>query len=312
MQSHDELHVILGAGQIGSRLAQVLAAQGKRVRQVRRSAKGIPAGVEACPGDIRERTFAERAGAGAAVIYDCMNPSYDQWDAQLLPIARGAVHAAESAGAKLVALDCLYMYGRPEGGVMHEESARNPCSRKGTLRVALEQLRTASRARVSIARASDFFGTGLQQSAFSDRFFTRAFAGKAVECLGDPDMPHSYTYVEDVVTALATLGAGGEQGIWHIPTTSHGTTRDLYDRVGAALGLGPLKVTRVPKLVMRAVGLLDPIMREMVEMTYQWEVPYVIDDRKFRATFGVEPTPLDQAVREVASWARQQYVLQAA
>ncbi|HEX5656983.1 MAG TPA: NAD-dependent epimerase/dehydratase family protein, partial [Polyangiales bacterium] len=285
---------------------QVLKEQGKRVRQVRRSAKGIATGIEACPGDITELTFAERAGAGASVIYDCMNPTYDKWDEQLLPIARGSLHAAETSGAKLVALDCLYMYGRPLGGVMHEDSTRAPCSHKGELRVELEQLRMSGGVRVAIARASDFFGAGLQQSAFSDRFFERAFAGKAVECLGDADMPHSYTYVEDVVTALATLGREGE-GIWHVPTSWHGTTRELYDLVGVAIGVGPLKVMRVPKLLVRGLGLFNGIMREMVEMMYQWEVPYVLDDSKFRKAFGIEATPIERAVSEVASWARQQH-----
>ncbi|MET0285995.1 MAG: NAD-dependent epimerase/dehydratase family protein [Polyangiales bacterium] len=305
METQNELHVVLGAGQIGSRLVQELVKQGKRVRQVRRSANGIPASVEACPGDIRELAFAERAGEGASVIYDCMNPTYDKWDEQLLPIARGSLHAAESAGAKLVALDCLYMYGRPHGGIMHEESSRQPCSHKGELRVELEELRMRSAARVAIARAGDFFGAGLNQSLFSERFFERALAGKAVEVFGDPDLPHSYTYAQDVVTALATLGAREQTGIWHVPTCHHGTTRELIDRVGVALGLGPLKLMRVPKLVLRGMGLFNPIMREMVEMVYQWEVAYVVDDSKFRKAFGIEATPTEQAVREVASWARK-------
>ena len=38
-------------------------------------------------------------------------------------------------------------------------------------------------------------------------------------------------------------------------------------------------------------------MRALREMVYQWERPYVIDDRRFRSTFGVEPTPIDAALR---------------
>jgi hypothetical protein len=112
-----------------------------------------------------------------------------------------------------------------------------------------------------------------------------------------------------VVTALATLGARPEADgkVWHVPTSWHGTTRELYDRVGVALGVAPLKVMRVPKLLVRGMGLFNPLMREMVEMMYQWEVPYVLDDSKFRKTFGIVATPIEQAVGEVASWARQHY-----
>jgi hypothetical protein len=35
-------------------------------------------------------------------------------------------------------------------------------------------------------------------------------------------------------------------------------------------------------------------------MTYQWKVPYVPDDRRFRAAFGVEPTPAAEAVAATA------------
>jgi nucleoside-diphosphate-sugar epimerase len=304
------LHVVLGAGQIGSRLAQNLVARGERVRIVRRGS-GAPAGVELRQGDIRELSFAAEAAAGASVVYDCMNPAYHQWDQQLLALGRGSLHAARTSGAKLVALDCLYMYGRPHGA-MREDSPRQPCSHKGELRVQLEQLRMGAHqrgeARVAVARASDFFGAGLQQSAFSDRFFERAFAGKSVECMGDPDMPHSYTYAEDVVTALATLGAHAQADgqVWHVPTPAAESTRAFYERMGRALGLA-IETARVPKLVLRALGLFDPMMRELVEMTYQWEVPFVLDGSQFTHTFGIAATPVEQAVAEVARWARAHY-----
>jgi hypothetical protein len=38
-------------------------------------------------------------------------------------------------------------------------------------------------------------------------------------------------------------------------------------------------------------------MRAIREMLYQWQRPYVIDDRRFRTTFGVEATPIDEAIR---------------
>jgi nucleoside-diphosphate-sugar epimerase len=138
--------------------------------------------------------------------------------------------------------------------------------------------------------------------------FERAFAGKSVECIGDPDMPHSYTFAEDVVKALATLGARKEADgqVWHVPTPAAESTRALNDRVGRALGI-TIKTARVPKLVLRALGLFDPLMRELVEMTYQWEVPYVIDDGKFTRTFGIAATPVFQAVAQVAQWARVLY-----
>src|SRR4051794_26743321 len=102
------LYVVLGAGQIGSRIAEILVARGDRVRVVQRGAPTrAVAGITHVRGDITDLAFAERATAGASVVFDCMNPAYDQWEANLLRIGRGALHGAAKAKAKLVALDCL-------------------------------------------------------------------------------------------------------------------------------------------------------------------------------------------------------------
>lgn len=306
------LHVILGAGQVGSRLAMHLAERGHRVRIVQRGAGKPQAGVEHVRGDITDLAFAESAARGASVVYDCMNPAYHQWPTHLLPIGRGALHGAKMAGAKLVALDCLYMYGRPNGA-MREDSPLAPCSKKGVLRVELANMRLDAHRRgdvaVAIARASDFFGPNLPYSAWSSRFFERVYAGRAGECMGDPDMPHSYTYVEDIVRSLAALGESATSGarafgrVWHIPTAKAESTRALANRLGDALGL-PIKMKRVPKILLRTAGLFDPFMREVVEMTYQWEMPYVLDSSRFESELRITPTPVEDAVHATAAWAR--------
>jgi len=304
----NDIHVILGAGQIGSRLAEVLLAKGHRVRLVRKGPGGEPrANLEHASGNIMDLAFAEQATRGAAVVYDCMNPAYHMWPEHLLPMARGALHGARKAGAKLVALDCLYMYGRPVGP-MREDSPLTPCSKKGALRVQLAELRlSADRrgdVRVAIGRASDFFGSNLPYSLWSDRFFQRVFAGRAAECMGDPDALHSYTYAPDIARALATLGEREEAmgRVWHLPTNAAESTRMLAQRLGRALEL-EVQVARVPKWVARALGIFDPMLRELVEMMYQWDVPYVMDDSRFRKAFGYGPTPIEEAVAEVATWA---------
>lgn len=310
MNTNQELHVVLGAGQIGPRVAERLLEQGYRVRIVRKSRAGAArANLEWRHGDIRDLAFAEEATRGATVVYDCMNPPYHMWPELLLPIAKGALHGATKAGARLVALDSLYMYGRPTGP-MREDTPMNPCSKKGALRAELSEVRMGANARgdvsVTLGRASDFFGPDLPLSYFSERFFDRIQAGKAAECTGDPDMPHAYTYAEDVARALVTLGthdaAAGQ--IWHVPTNRAESTRALVARIGAALGL-EAKTARIPTFVLRGLGLFSPFMRELVEMTYQWEVPFEVDDSKFVRAFGWSATPVEEAVAATADWARR-------
>jgi hypothetical protein len=68
----------------------------------------------------------------------------------------------------------------------------------------------------------------------------------------------------------------------------------------------------VPRLVLHAVGVFSPYMREVAEMAYQWDVPFVIDDARFRAAFGQGPTPVEEAVAATASWARGRFAIRAA
>jgi nucleoside-diphosphate-sugar epimerase len=309
MNSSGPLHVIFGSGQIGARVARILLARGARVRVVARH-PGAPAGAEALAGDARDHAFAADAARGASVVFDTMNPPYHLWRRELLPTAAGALSAATAAGAKLVALDCLYMYGAP-AGPMTEDAPLAPNSRKGELRVRLAELRLEAMrrgdAKVAIGRASDFFGPDLPLSWWSDRFFTRVLAGKPAECLGDPDQPHSYTYADDVARGLVALAdADDATGVWHLPTAPAESTRALGERLGRALGVTVDFATMSP-LLLRALGVIVPFMRELPEMAYQWQAPFVLDDGRFRARFGFGATPVDEQVAATAAWARARY-----
>lgn len=302
----NSLHVVFGAGQIGTRLANLLLARGHRVRMVSRNPMP-PAGVERAAGDARDAAFAEDAARGAAVVYDCINPLYQHWRRDLLTLGGSTLRAARANGAALVALDCLYMYGAP-AGPMTETTPVKPCSKKGEVRAQLADLRlqalSRGELRVAIARASDFFGPALAQSWWSERLFSRVRAGKRGEVLGDPDQPHSYSYADDVARALLELGAADDAaGVWHVPTVAAESARQLGARLGRALATR-VEMTRMSPLVLCALGIVSPFMRELPELTYQWEQPFILDDSKFRARFGIAPTPIDEQVAVVAAWAR--------
>jgi hypothetical protein len=101
--------------------------------------------------------------------------------------------------------------------------------------------------------------------------------------------------------------------VWHLPTVAAESTRALAERIGRRLELDRVvRVARVPRIALRALGLFSPMMREVAEMTYQWDVPYVLDDTKFRAAFGVEPTPIEEQVDVVARWGRDTFGARAA
>lgn len=309
-----DLHVVFGAGQIGPLLAARLLELHKRVRLVRRSTGGIP-GAEFAAGDALDPRFCAEQARGAVAVYHCMNPAYDAraWSDELPRLAANLVAAAGGTGARLVVLDNLYALGRPRGRALDEDLPMNPCSHKGEIRAevaeALFEAHRRGDARVAMGRASDFYGPGGVQTHFGERFWKPALAGKPVTLLGGLEEPHTYHFVKDVARGLAALGLAEEDvagRAWMLPCAPAGSTRELVGRFSEALG-SPIRVRSMPPLALRALGLVVPVLREVAEMSYQWEEPFVVDDRRFRDRFGVEATSPPEGARQTAAWARRAY-----
>jgi len=308
------VHVVFGAGQIGRVLAERLRALGKHVRVARKSAAAVPVeGIEVERGDAMDAGFCARAVADAAVVYHCVNTPYFArvWRETLPRIQANLVAAAGRASARLVVLDNLYAYGRT-GGTMSEATPQNPCSAKGEIRARLyDDLQQAVRrgdVRAAIGRASDFYGPNAPSSMLGDRVLRPILAGKSVWLIVNPDPPHTYHFTRDVAEGLARLGLdAGVDGLWMLPCAPAVGTRAMIEKFGTALGR-PIDVKRVPRLAFSLLAPVVPLVRELKEMAYQWEEPFIVDDARFRARFGDRATPLDAGVRETLAWGRNALV----
>jgi nucleoside-diphosphate-sugar epimerase len=300
-------HVIFGTGAIGLAVLDALRRRGETARLVNRSGSArVPADVEVVGGDARDAGFTTGVARGADVVYQTLNPPYAEWTAQFPPLQAGVLAAAEATGARLVSMENVYMYGRPGGRVLTEDCAYEAHTRKGQLRgrMARELLAAhdAGRVEVAIGRASDYFGPrGGAQSNLGDRVFPAALEGKTATVLGDPEQPHTYTYVPDIGEGLAVLGehpdAPGQ--VWHLPNDPDTrTTRQLVDIAYRLAGQPRSRLRRLPPVLLRAVGLVNPTMRELVEMQYQFEEPFVVDSSKITNKLGVEATPVETALTD--------------
>jgi nucleoside-diphosphate-sugar epimerase len=306
--------VIFGAGQIGTPLASLLRDRGHPVRIARRSGGG-PEGIEVRHGDAGDPAFATDAAKAASVIYHCMNPAYDSkvWARELPRLMDALISAAARAGARLVVLDNLYLFGRPAGQPLNEDSPVNPCSRKGEIRAQVNQRLMAAHARgdvrAVVARGSDYYGPRGVATYFGDAFWPEALKSGRATLLVNPEPPHTYHYTLDVAAGLAALGDASDDVTgrwWMLPAAPAESTRAMVARLGKALGR-ELRPRRMPPWLIGLGGRFVPILRELAEMGYQWEEPFVTDDRRFRERFGTTPTPLDEGARATVEWALRHY-----
>lgn len=304
------LHVVFGTGPVGRAVIQELVAKGKRVRVVNRSGKvDVPAGVEVLAGDASDALVAVKLAQDAQVVYNCTNVPYTRWPELFPPLQQGIIAGVKAAGARLVAMENVYMYGPTGGKPLTEDLPYAATTRKGRTRARMaEELLAAHKRgdiRVAIGRASDFFGPGVLDSMLGERIFVPVLTGKAAQVIGNPDLLHSYTYMPDIGKALVILGERDEAlgRAWHIPSPPAGTTRAIVALI-AQESRQQARLQALPSLLLQALGLFNPTMREVAEMRYEFEEDFILDASPFEQTFGMHATPLREAIQATVEWFR--------
>jgi nucleoside-diphosphate-sugar epimerase len=304
------LHVIVGAGPVGSATARLLAARGEEVRLLSRRGGGPSVeGVQLVAADATDTAALARHASGAVALYSCGGPAYHRWTTGWPPLGAALLRAAEASGAVLATTGNLYAYGAVDGPVTEQLPVR-PNSAKGEVRAGLWAdalaAHEAGRLRTTEVRGSDYLGAGTL-SAFTTLVLPKVLAGKRASVPADLDAPHSWTHVGDVartlVAAAADERAWGRP--WHVPTAPAVSLRRLAERAAELAGVPKARLTSMSGFTLRLGGLFNPMAREMVEMQYQLRKPFVLDSSAATAAFGIEPKSTDDALRETIDGLRE-------
>jgi nucleoside-diphosphate-sugar epimerase len=300
-------HVLLGAGgSIADPLTRELLKQRRTVRLVSRRGATVE-GAESVRADLLDVSSVQQAVEPGSVVYLLAGLRYETavWRDEWPKVMHNAIEACARRGARLIFFDNVYMYGRVDG-VMTEKTPVNPNSRKGEVRARIaEELFAATksgRLKACIARAADFYGPDASNSVLHQLVFTPLSKGKAAQWLVNANVPHSFTYTPDCGRALPLLAAADDVWgqIWHMPTAAPPPTGTEFVALAArALRAEPqLKVLR--PWMLRMAGLFNRTIREIVEMLYQYEIPYVFDSSNFERHFACSPTPYARGIEETA------------
>ncbi|UNO42360.1 NAD-dependent epimerase/dehydratase family protein [Streptomyces sp. MST-110588] len=303
-------YVIVGFGPAGAATARLLAERGHSVRVVTKSGRDPEPGIEHIALDASDSGRLTEASRGATAIFGCAAPPYHRWADQWPPLASSLCAAAEATGAVLVMLGNLYGYG-PVDGPLTEELPLAATGTKGRVRAAVwEQARALhdqGRIKAVEVRASDFFGPGVTDGGhLAARVMPRLLRGKPVSVLGDPDAPHSWSYLPDVARALAEV-ADEERAwgrAWHVPTEPARSMREMVGRLADRAGTGPVAVRRLPPAVLGVASVFSPLIRELKEVRYQFDRPFVMDSGAYEAAFTVRATPVEEQVGATVDWWR--------
>jgi nucleoside-diphosphate-sugar epimerase len=294
--------IVLGAaGRLGRAAAEAFCDAGWTVASLVRAsaAPRVAPGTEIIEIDARDADAVVEAARGADVILHALNPPYTEWPKLARPYADAAIAAARASGATLLFPGNVYNYGPPMPPVIDETAPMQPRSRKGRLRVEIEQrMQDAADVRTIILRAGDFFG-GAGLGSWFDRVIVKNVAQGRLTYPGALDVVHEWAYLPDLAAALVRL-AEVRATLARFETfgfPGHAVTgRELVAAIARARGRG-MQISTMPWFGLRLLSPVVPIFRELTEMAYLWNEPHRIDGKKLAAATGKVPrTPFDAAV----------------
>lgn len=303
------MQTILGAGgTIGVELARLLPQYTDQVRLVSRKPQKVTGREELCTADLTSKEDVLRAVAGSEVAYLTVGLPYSAavWEAQWPLVMDNVLAACKEHRCKLVFFDNVYMYDPDHMHAMDEHTPVRPTSRKGKVRAAIAArlLDSAAKGDVNalIARSADFYGPGIERNGMvREMIFKKLASGEKANWLCSFDRVHSVTYTPDAAAATALLGNTGDAygQVWHLPTAADPPTgKEWIEMIARELGVAPRRQL-APKFLVRLMGLFMPLMKELVEMLYQYDRDYVFKSDKFEKRFGMVPTSYAHGIKTI-------------
>lgn len=291
--------VVLGAGPVGRAIVDVLVGRGHRPIVVTRSGTSLD-GAVARRADMSIVEQARQAVADATLVFTTAQPDYHRWEEEFPALQASIVGACSQADVPLMVVENLYAYGQHDGPLT-ESTPMRPNSKKGRVRYemwrALEAASAAGELEMAVVRASDFFGPGVEGSAFGNRFFDPLAKGEPAQTMGSVDVPHSVTFVPDVAEALVRVAEDDSTWgrAWHVPTAPAISQTEIANLAAAVVGQ-PGGAKAAPRWLLRILGVFIAPVRESIEMLYEFDREFVVDSSAFTEHFGMEATPLDEAL----------------
>ncbi len=304
------MQTILGSGgAIGTELAKALTKYTSSVRLVSRNPKAVNENDELVKCNLLNQDEANKAVKGSDVAYLTIGLPYKTktWQEQWPVVVSNVIGACKMHKSKLVFFDNIYMLDPEHLDNITEETPINPASKKGKLRAKIAKMVMDAAAtkeiEALIARSADFYGPGINNGVLNEVVLKNLKNGKKANWLCSLDYKHSFTYTPDAAKATALLGNTdvAYRQVWNLPTAPDPLTgKEWVEAIAKELGVKP-KVMVASKFMVKLVGLFNPIMRELVEMLYQYDRDYCFNSSKFNSAFDFETTPYKEGIRKLIS-----------
>ena len=300
--------VVLGYGAVGQATVKLLNEKGFSVTVAQRTQPSdLPAGVNFKCCDVLNSESVRKClyGFNQLVIAVGFKYKVKVWQSQWPVAMRNIVNVSLEHGLRAIFVDNLYMYG-PQILPLHEGMALTDHVGKPSVRSEITQIWkdavNKNGLKFAALRAPDFFGPNVLLSQFGEVVFGNLAKGGSAQFLIPIDQPHDFAYVPDIARAVKALVEAPDSDfgqVWHLPCSSTMSPRQLMELGAESLGVTP-KVFSFSLWQLRILGVFSPLVKEMWDMRFQWDRPYVVDAKKFKNRFKFEATPFNVSIPATA------------
>ncbi|MBM9546862.1 SDR family NAD(P)-dependent oxidoreductase [Leptospira sp. 201903074] len=303
--------LVLGAtGGTGKALVQELMARGiatiafgrnQGALEILAKELGNPKKLELALGDVFKWESIRDAAKTADIIFQAANVPYQEMAAKSLLLAESVMKAAEANSQKIVFVDGIYVYGPNPGYAVEESYPRKPNSKKGKIRIEMENLIFSDRWKQSkplIVRLPDYYGPSSKNAYLNPTLEGLAF-GKTALFIGDTSVKREYIYLPDAAKMIVNL-ASRESSYgrnWNVP----GQVISAKEIVKIAKQTTGKRTFLIPvgKITLVLAGIFDSFLREVVEMMYLTKDPLVLSGAQYEREIGAIPkTPFEKGLKE--------------
>ena len=307
----DSQHIVFGAtGAYGYAIVKKLLEKNIRVRAVVRNENKalrlFPKNVEIVTADILNEEQVAVACRDASVVYYCNNFPYRDWMKSFMGATVNILKASEQWHPILIFPGNVYGYGEFKSNPVIESHPLSAISKKGRLRNDIEALlleyHRKGRINTIIPRFADFYGPNVTNDLYG-AMFRNAIKGKSALWPINMDVSHNYTYIDDAAEATLLLAEDPEAfgKVFHVsgPVT---TARKFIGGIYNALG-SPIRIRVLSKTFLKLMSPFDSKVRGLLELLYEYEGAYNIDDSAFRERYpSFRHTPCEIGIRNTLDW----------
>ncbi|UII56487.1 NAD-dependent epimerase/dehydratase family protein [Cytobacillus spongiae] len=253
---------------------------------------------EIIPGDVTNPSDLKRIISSVDTVIHTLNVPYQDWDPTLTTILTNILQECRNQNASLLYVDNIYSYGYQHAKAT-EQSPKLPHTKKGKIRLQLQTLIEESGVPYVIAHFPDFYGPKAGSTVLQYTF-EQLSKKNTVGFVGDLTVPREFIYTKDGAEAFVDLALHQEAygQIWNIAGAGTITGLEIQEIASSYLNR---KVTFKPirKWMIKAFGLINPFMKEYVEMLYLNETPVILDGSKYETIIGPIPkTPYSIGFQE--------------